>query len=195
MATAITPTTELEAVNILLEVIGESPINELTNSAVVDAVNAKAVLSEVSRAVQKTGWHFNTEENYVLVPSVFEKEINVPANCVQVTTTGEDRFTDVALRGTRLYDRTNHTYKFNKSLKVNMVILLPFEELPEAARYYITIRAARIFQAREVGSETLERFTQVDELTALADLKRAEGVTGKHNMLTDSWTVSRILRR
>lgn len=195
MATAITPTTELEAVNILLEVIGESPINALTDSAVVDAVNAKVVLSEISRAVQKTGWHFNTEENYVLVPSVFDKEINVPANCVRVTTTAEDRFTQVALRGTRLYDKTNHTFKFNKSLKVSMVILLPFEELPEAARYYITIRAARTFQGREVGSDTLEKFTEVDEMRALADLKDEEGITGKHNMLTDSWTVARILSR
>ncbi|QDB71020.1 tail tubular protein A [Bordetella phage vB_BbrP_BB8] len=195
MTTAVTPTTELEAVNLMLDVIGESPISSLNDSAVVDAVKAKAVLSEVSRAVQQKGWHFNTEKDYELVPTVFEKEIQLPGNFLRVDTVGPDKATDVVQRGNRLYDRRKHTYKFDKSLKVDMVVLLPFEELPEAARYYIAVRAARVFQARTVGSESLYQFTAEDERLALVDLKKAEGVTGDHNMFTGSWSVAKMLNR
>lgn len=179
----------------MLSVIGESPINSLHSPAVADAVTAQAVLSEVSRAVQSTGWHFNTEENYTLVPAAFSKEIPVPSNCLRVVSSGQDRGVDVVQRGSRLYNREKHTYKFDKGLTVDMVVLLPFNELPETARYYITIRAARTFQARVVGSEALYQFTAQDEQLALSALKKAEGVTGGHNMFTGSWSVSRILSR
>lgn len=195
MTTAVTPTTELEAVNLMLDAIGESPINSLTNSAVVDAVKARAVLSEVSRAVQQKGWHFNTEKDYELVPTAFDHEIILPGNCLRVDTVGRDKATDVVQRGKRLYDRRKHTYSFDKSLLVDMVILLPFEELPEAARYYIAVRAARVFQARSVGSESLYQFTSQDEQMALVDMKKAEGVTADHNMFTGSWSVAKMLQR
>lgn len=195
MPTAITPTTELEAVNLMLDAIGESPLNSLGNSAVVDAVKAQAVLSEVSRAVQQKGWHFNTEKDFVLVPTAFDKEITLPSNCLRVDTVGEDKFIDVVQRGKRLYDRRKHTYKFDKGVKVDMVVLLPFEELPEAARYYIAVRSARVFQSRTVGSETLYQFTAEDERLALVDLKKAEGLTGDYNMFTGSWSVAKMLHR
>lgn len=195
MTTTVTPTTELEAVNVMLAVIGESPINSLNSPSVVDAVTAQAVLSEISRTVQSVGWHFNIEENVVLSPTVYDKEIQLPGNCLQVSPAGADRFADVAQRGQRLYNREKHSYQFDKSLTVNMVVLLPFNELPEAARYYITVRAARTFQARTVGSETLYQFTAQDEAIALSTLKKAEGVTGNHNMFTDSWSVAKVLQR
>lgn len=195
MPTSTTPTTELEAVNIMLAVIGESPINSLYSPAVADAVTAQAVLSEVSRAVQSVGWHFNTEEGFPLTPTLFDKEIQLPANCLQVTPSGPDKGADVAQRGSRLYNREKHTYKFDKGLQVDMIVLLPFDELPEAARYYITVRSARVFQARTVGSETLYQFTAQDEMQAYSALKKAEGITGDYNMFTDSWSVAKVLFR
>lgn len=195
MTTSVTPTSELEAVNLMLAVIGESPINTLNPPAVADAVIAQATLSEVSRAVQTPGWHFNIEEDFTLTPTAFEKEIQLPANCLRVSPTGPDKGADVAQRGNRLYDREKHTYQFTKPIKVNMVVLLPFDELPEAARYYIAVRAARVFQARTVGSDALYQFTAQDEAQALSSLRAAEGITGDYNMFTDSWSVAKILQR
>ena len=195
MATSTTPTTELEAVNLMLDTIGESPISTLQNSSVIDAVKAKAVLSEVSRAIQAKGWHFNTEKGFKLLPGVYDQEIQVPANCMKVDSVGLDASIDVVHRGTRLYDRINHTYKFTKSITVDMVVLLPFDELPESARRDIAVRAARVFQTRTVGAESLWRFSSQDESDALADLKQAEGVSGDYNMFKDSWSVARTLQR
>jgi len=195
MATAVTPTSELEAVNLMLSVIGESPLSNLSDTTVVDAVLARQILSEVSRTVQSKGWHFNTEKAFPLTPSIPSKEISVPLNCLRVVTVYPDYDTDAVHRGTRLYDRKNHTYQFEKGLKVDLVVVLPFEELPETARHYVAVKAARVFQARTVGSDTLYAFTAEDERDARVTFKKAEGVTGKHNMLTGSWSVNHILQR
>jgi hypothetical protein len=195
MATVTTPTTELEAINTILSVIGESPISSLSDiSSVADAVVAQSTLSEVNRQVQTKGWHFNTEYDYVLAPSV-SGEIVIPSNFIRVDTFGDDKETDVTQRGTRLYNRKEHSYTFTKSLKCEVVVLLPFEELPQAARHYVTIKAARVFQSRTVGSDALYQFTALDERDAMLDLKRAEGITGDYNILTGNPTVFRSLIR
>lgn len=196
MSTVLTPTTELEAINTILSVIGESPISSTSEiSSVADAVTAQSILSEVSRQVQTKGWHFNYDKQITLSPDAYSGEITVPPNCLRVDTSGNDRDVDVVHRGTRLYDRTKHTYKIDKPLVVDMIVLLPFTDLPQSARHYITIKAARIFQSRTVGSEALYQFTAIDEKDALVDLKKAEGITGDYNILTGNPTVFRSLRR
>ena len=60
MATQITPTTELQAVNIMLSVIGEAPINTLAGSTTTDVSIAINLLNETSLSVQSMGWNFNT---------------------------------------------------------------------------------------------------------------------------------------
>ena len=60
-----TPTTELEAVNIMLSTIGEAPVNNL-DSGLVDAETAETILKNVSRDVQSHGWNFNSEPDYTL---------------------------------------------------------------------------------------------------------------------------------
>lgn len=189
-------TTELEAINIMLSTIGESPVNSLGEvPGVVDAVVAKSVLKEVSTAVQEEGWHFNIEKNFTLTPDFINKEITIPANCIQCDATGQDSERDVCVRGTRLYDRDNHTYVFDRPVQVDMVLVLGFEELPQAARNYITIRAARVYQQRVVGSETLGNFTEKDEARARAGLRKFESDTADYNILNGSWGVMRILDR
>jgi Tail tubular protein len=193
---ALTATSELDAVNIMLGTIGESPINSLDAAAgVVDAVTARSILAEVSVQVQEEGWHFNTETEFELTPSLDSQEIYVPANCIEVDTSPYDKDYDVAIRGQRLYDRTNKTYKFAKSLKCDLTILLEFNELPQAARHYITIRAARVFQQRVIGSNILGSFTQQDELAALRSMRRYEARTADYNILTSNYSVMRVIDR
>lgn len=187
-------TTELDAVNIMLGTIGESPINSIeAASGVSDAIIARQILNEVSIQVQEEGWHFNVETNFVLTPAYPSKEIFVPDNCIEVD--AEDTRVDVAIRGNRLYDRINHTFAFEKDIKCNVVLLLPFEDLPQAARHYVTIRAARVFQQRVVGSQVLGSFTEKDEMRARMALRRYESKTADYNILTGNYSVMRTLDR
>ena len=54
MATQITPTTELQAVNTMLSVIGEAPVNSITGTTTVDVSVAKNILNETSMSVSYT---------------------------------------------------------------------------------------------------------------------------------------------
>ena len=56
---AVARTSELEAINTMLGVIGESPINDLSAVNQTDVILAKDILTEVSREVQSQGWYFN----------------------------------------------------------------------------------------------------------------------------------------
>lgn len=190
-------TSELDAINIMLGTIGESPINSLdAASGVVDAVTARSILAEVSVQVQEEGWHFNTEYEFVLMPSLDTKEIYVPANAIEVDVSAYDRNDiDVSIRGNRLYDRKNKTFQFQQDIKADLTILLEFNEMPQAARHYITIRSARVFQQRVVGSNVLGSFTQQDEYAALRALRRYENRSADYNILTGNYSVMRVIDR
>lgn len=184
----LTVTTELDAINLMLSNIGESPINTVEDNGIVDAVLARQILRSTSIQVQSEGWHFNTELDYLLKPTFPEKEIPLPPNLLRIDSVGSDREIDVVQRGLRLYDRRNHTYQFEQSFKAGLVILLTFDELPEAARSYITIRAARIFQERIVGAEEQSSFNAKDEARALLTLQNADLKNADYNILTDNAT-------
>jgi hypothetical protein len=194
---ALSMTSELDAINIMLGTIGESPINSLdAATGVVDAVTARAILSEVSVQVQEEGWHFNTEYEFILTPSLDTKEIYVPANTIEVDASEYDRNNiDVAIRGNRLYDRKNKTFQFQQDIKADLTILLEFNELPQAARHYITVRAARVFQQRVIGSDTLGSFSEKDEARALRSMRRYESKTADYNILTGNYSVMRTIDR
>jgi len=194
---ALSMTSELDAINIMLGTIGESPINSLdAATGVVDAVTARAILSEVSVQVQEEGWHFNTDYEFELTPALGTKEIYVAANTIEVDASAYDKNDiDVAIRGNRLYDRKNKTYEFQQPIKADLTILLEFNELPQAARHYITVRAARVFQQRVVGSDTLGSFTERDEARALRSMRRYESKTADYNILTGNYSVMRTIDR
>lgn len=190
----LAPTTELEAINTILSTIGETPINSLASSGSVDVAIAIQLLNEVSRRVQTAGWHFNSEKEYELGLNV-DGKIVVPGNVLSADTSASSATTDVTRRGNYFYDRVKHTFIFTKSLKFDLVWFLPFEEIPQAARDYITIRSARIFQDRQVGSQLLHVFTKDDEDAALAVLKADEGEEGDYNILWDNYSVASVLER
>ena len=188
-------TTQLDAVNTMLSIIGEPPINSITGTSRADALIAVNILNEVSREVQNAGWHFNTEKNVEFQPNT-NKEIPLADNIVRVDLEDENQSTtvDVVVRGSKLYNRYSRSYLFDSSIKATTIYLLEFEELPQAARQFIMIRAGRIFGDRMVGSEKHHGFTMVDEFKALSDLKEYECDTGDYSIF-DNYDVGVIIDR
>lgn len=188
----LSPTTELEAINTMLSTIGESPVNMVEDTGNVDVVIARQILQSVSREVQARGWHFNTEKNYTITPDS-KGYLVLPNTVLKADTVYPDDSKDVVVRGSKLYDRENHTYVFKNAVKVDMTVLLTFDELPEVARNYVTIRASRIFQERVVGSDTLQAFNSQDEARAMVSLMEYEADTADLNILSGNYSVYRIL--
>jgi hypothetical protein len=169
-----TRTTELEAVNTILSTIGEAPINSLTGALPVDATVAKNVLSEIAREVQSQGWHFNTHYKATLSRDASNK-IPVASNAVRVEL-DVNKYSkynyDIVQRNGFIYNLATNSDIFTTDFdEVIIVYLLPFDEIPEQGKRYITIRSARIFHDRTLGANTLHKFSAEDEKHALTILK------------------------
>jgi len=182
---ALAPSTKLEAVNACLTNIGEAPVANLTGLQ-VDAQVADSTIDEITREVQTHGWHWNTE-THTLSPDI-NGNILLPANTLRIDTVETDISTDVIQRNMRLYNRKDNTYTFTKSLRLQLTLALDFEDLPETARRYITMRAMRIFQERSLGSESISKFNRSDEQVTWALLQHEEAETADYNVLTDSYS-------
>lgn len=194
---ALAFTTELDSVNIMLGTIGESPISTLAaDQEMVDVAVARQILREVSIQIQEEVWNFNTEISWTLNPDT-NGYLYLPNGCIQVDIAKANPNVNLSItaRGQRVYDRINHTFVFTAALLVDLVVLQSFDDMPEAARHYITIRAARVFQDRMVGSQTLGSFTEKDEARARSSLKKLDADNSQYNFLTGSWSVMRVLMR
>ena len=187
MSELITPTTELEAVNAILASVGESPVQSLDGDF-VDAELAQNLLTQVSRQVQVQGWSFNTEYDFPLTPNN-DGEITLPSNTLKVTIAGEPL---LVMRGSKLYDSAQRTYQFPEAKTGTLIIALPFDELPEALRQFLFMRAGRRFQDRLEGDQVLNRFYQQDEIAAWAAFQNYEAEVQQFNVIRQSTTISRI---
>ena len=195
--TTQTRTSELEAVNTILSTIGESPLNTLSGSLPVDGTIAKNVLSEVSREVQSQGWHFNTHYKVTLTRDT-DNKIPLATNIVRVEVDPR-RYSkvsyDIVQRNNFLYNLAKNEETFDTNFKdATAVYLLPFDEIPEQAKRYITIRSARIFHDRTLGANTIHKFSQEDEAKSLSILKQAESHTGDYSIFDTPEQAYTIIR-
>ena len=112
--------------------------------------------------MQAEGWQFNTEFSRFFAPDS-SGNINIPNGTLRVSLS-QDRMIknngfNVTVRKNRLYDLTAHTYNFSEwratrinsdytstanqsGVNLDVVTLIPFEELPAVVQRYVTYRAA-----------------------------------------------------
>lgn len=129
-----------------------------------------------------------------------------------VTPTAEQNGLDVVIRPSRsytagapaaavlvFYDRSLNrdgldSEKFD-FLYINPVWLFNFEHMPEVARRYCVVKAARTFIQEQVGSTTLVGFTERDEAMALTNLINQEGEDEDLNMFNNASVLRHLGRR
>jgi len=186
-------TSKLDAVNTMLSSIGEAPVSSLS-SGLVEAEIAESILNTIDREVQSMGWHFNTELNKSFAQTL-AGEILLPADTLRADATLKANAPNLVQRGLKMYDRVNHTFVIGVSVALDIVVQLIFDDLPEVAKRYIVLRAARVFQDRVVGSNTLHTFQEKDEEQALVQLKDFDKATDDHNIFDNYDTFSIIDRQ
>lgn len=186
-------TTKLDAINTMLSAIGEAPVNSLS-SGLVEAEIAETILNTIDREVQSMGWHFNTELNKSYAQNL-SGEIVLGTDILRADATLEANSPDLVQRGLKMYDRKNHTFNVGASAKLDVVVQLNFDDLPEVCKRYITLRATRIFQDRIVGSNTLHDFQVRDEERAMFELKEFDKAADDHNIFDNYDTFSIIDRQ
>lgn len=176
----------------MLTAADEAPVQSASQSGHLPLSIAKGVLDDTSRTVQTIGWAFNTEYEFPLTVDV-SGFIAIAPNVVSVDVDNKWSAVDPVQRGQRLYDRKSHSYTFASSLTGTVILLLAWDELPQAARQYIAIRAARSFQVRMQAGDGVYKMTEADEQAALLGLQSYEADTADANFLTDSPDVAQVL--
>ncbi len=178
----LTPSDELAAVNNILINMGETPISSLVGDLPLDASKARDTLSEVSEEIQLVGWFWN-RETLTLTPDGLGN-INLPVNTLSVKPYQHSATIKYTMRNNKIYRIAdgNSGDVFTDGLKVTLTSFLDFVDMPPVARRYVAVRAARVFQARELGDELLLREDSVDERTALAACRAEENENSRRNL-------------
>lgn len=180
-------TTLLDAVNVLLTNIGEMPVDSLENQQIQDARIAERTLLEFAKEGQIRGWSWNTEKAYPFDRNSATGEIDVPGSVMSWLVDPYRLDGRFVLRGTRVYDKKNRTFQIDSTdapIKADVIWLLSWDDSPEAFNRWTTIRAARVFASRMLGSDSLINYTAVDEQAALTELMRVEYEQAQPNSLT-----------
>ena len=175
-------TSFLDAVNRVLQMLGEAPVNSLQGQFGL-AKQAEVALNDVSRTIQTEGWSFNTDLEKKLERNS-SNEIELSSNVSRVVVDNlEYPDIDVVQRGDKLYDRRNNRYTFDEDLIVDMTTILEWDLLPEHARQYITIKAGRQLQEAIIGSSDLTKLNLTQELEARSAFLEEETSKTEHSML------------
>jgi len=198
MALTQTPITELDAVNVMLMSIGQSPVNALDSTGIKDVEIARLILHNTSREVQDEGWEWNTDYAYAITPDGNDR-ILVPSNCLSIdpTRNSDDwvqRY-DVSNTAQSMYDLNEQTFDRTSDLEVDIVWFYPFTYLPQSARNYIAQLAGQKFQAKHVSSELLFKFEEADVQRARAVLMRNSHRVKDRNILTGPDFTNTIFHR
>lgn len=186
-------TSFLQAVNRVLQMMGEAPVNSL-NGQFGLAKQAEDSLNDASRKLQAEGWSFNTDYERTLARNG-SNEIEVGANVSRVVV---DPYLysnlDVVQRGSKLYDRRNNSYTFTVDLKADVTYILEWDELPEHARQYVMARAGRQLQEAIIGSADLTRMNLTLELEARSTFLEEETTKSEHSMLRGNPNHTGVIR-
>lgn len=183
---------ELEAVNEILEVVGESPVSSLDAQGDVDVANARRLLASENKRVQSKGWTFNIEESVSLAPDIYSGIIKYDASYLSMLE-ANNRTTYINRNG-RVWDTTSRTDRFTDSILVNLIVARKLDEMPYAVRNLIVLSAAKRFNAAYFGDEVVDNDIRDRLMLATVDCADYESDFSKVNILQNT-DIQQFLQR
>jgi hypothetical protein len=170
-----TPTTLLQAINLMLAAIAVDAVDSLDDiNYDTNVGQAFIALNDASMSIQLgEGISSNVETDYPLVPGE-DGTVALPANTIKFRLSPRSGALDVVQRGLRLYDRKGHTYKFDKTVYGDLTIGLDWDEMPQAMRSYIFNSAGLTFVGNRIQSGQAYRFSQAKLEAARLAYEQAE---------------------
>lgn len=182
--------TELDAVNQILSAIGSDPVMSLDDDLDMDIVNARALLKDTSRNIQRQGWDFN-KVTRTLTPDSKEHKITWDNTIIALSSSDGNTYVK---RGQYLYNLTDDTYEFPKAIEVTVIYGVDFEDLPDCFKNYITAKTALDFQSKYFGDTTVSQDLQYALQMAWQDIVNYDINMSNANMLNVAG-VSEVLQR
>lgn len=174
--------TELSAVNQILGAVGQAPINTLDETNPETAI-VYEVLVSVNREIQAEGWAFNRELEYPFMPDT-NQEILLPGNLLQIVLSDlpENRGVDVVPRDGKLYNKTDHTFTWDRTVKCNITWLFDFKDTPQPFKDYVVARSSVIASTRIISDREQFALLKDREQSARAMVLQYECEQGQYSM-------------
>ena len=184
--------TRLEAVNAVLNAIGDTPINTLEDDESVEVSIINEMIDFTSRSLQSQGWDFNTIPEITLTPDFRDNKIVYPKQYLHIE--NSDPSTILVQRGGYLYNMTTRSYTFTSPIVISAIEFLDFDDLPHQFRYYITIKVAKEYQERYLGDQLLAQELANKLSEAHMFVLRYDVNRGNYNILSNT-SVATALQR
>ena len=169
----------LEVVNSMLGLLGELPVNSITDPHTLIPA-ALAAITNQNALVQVDFWWFNVEYP-TLIPQAGSGLILVPDDAASVDSLTQ--YPRLAVRGNRLYNLDDITDVFTQPLRVRLHRVLPFSDAPAIARAHIAAKAKLEFQMAYDGDGTKAQIIQQEIKETYIRLHSEHIRNAKANML------------
>lgn len=167
---------KIDAINVILSAVGNSPINSLDEQEQsVDIYNAIRILDDVSRQVQRRGWQFNTVNERVIKPDSSTKQIRYNPSWIELFPLDRNVYVK---RGDYLFNQTSDTFIFDKDITLKIIEVVDFEDLPDCFKTYIVTKAAIKFQSRYLGDDSISEMLIAENNEAYSDIVQYSIDTG-----------------
>lgn len=185
------PFSELACINEMLDSIGLSPAETLTDFTDAETEVAQRTLQRVVTGLCANTWDFNVEKGVTLTPDG-SGNIAWLNNWARVELDDDVENYDGSPTGPRsglLYDIKNKTNVWSRAVKARITYFLSYDDLPPVAKQWAAIRASRIFIQRMTENPALQHYTQDEEHRAYAELVSALGEDTDASYIDDdlSW--------
>lgn len=178
----------LAAVNIMLRMCGQAPVNTVEGAVPSIVAIAKNLLTDTQREVLSEGYSFNTTKGVTYTPDTSNgNRIAIPSDVVQA-----DHLTrNITFRDGFFYDADNNTFVFDEPIKLDIIVWLDFDGLPEPAKLYIATSAGRALHRNVIGNPSQNRDLAEDEGKAMVKFKQWEADQTDPNIIrTDvGWNI------
>ncbi len=153
----------VEAVNQVLEAIGQPPVSDAEKDTHPDSIEADGFLLRADNKIQRRGWHFNM---FFDVALAFDGNGNIATGDILRIIAVKYPWR-VAIRNSKLYDLENETIVFTAEPTVSAVRKLTWFDLPWSLQQYIITDAAVTYQR-------YKRTDQVDDAVLRDNLAQAK---------------------
>lgn len=168
---------ELEALNMLLRLIGSSPVNSVTTPH-PDASNARTTLNRIRRQAQRRGWWFNIDYNVTYSPDA-NGNIRIPDEISSFV--AEDK--NYIQRGKNLYNKYDNSYKFATDVVAcRTVRILDWDDMPDCMQEHCAYFAAAQFVRDELEDPQKQQDLEKSAGQAMLDVKKQDLEEGQYNI-------------
>lgn len=160
----------VDAVNTILDQIGERPISDLNENSRPTVVTAQRILAETNLLVQSDHGEITLREGVKLSPQSGGK-IKLPFNTINVY--NRDIGNHLFVLDGVLHKREGGSQVFTDPLELDLTLGAAFNDLPVSVQWYITVWASLKFTSPRLPASPVIRLLKDELIKAKTSMWRA----------------------